>query len=1338
MRAHTLLSKVVVSLCALAATLAVSCVPAGAEVTHKFLSSITEVPAQGPKGEAIAQPGLLNGVNSMTIDGGDLYVAEGLSYTNTTRTDLFDTTTHAFVKQFDLPAPPVEGADTGIAVGHANGSTQVYVGAGERTGGELYDVVVPFDAEGHQIGNPWRGEDTPNGNFRGKLGDTGGGQLEIEGNLADVAVDNDPTSLLGDWAAGDVFVATKSNFAGLFPAVDVIDVLKPEAGGTEKYQTQLTGTCESPGACPGKVMPFKSPRNVVVNPRNGDLLVVDGEESVQEVVDMFRPGPGIDEYEFVGSVTGSPQGAFSHIRSIAVDGGEGSFAEGEFYVVEAGDVYQFDSAGQYVGRFSAQPGSAAIDPSTHDVYLGAPDAEEGQVEIFGPSLLLPDVTTGPVSNLAPEGATLNGTVNPDKAEAGKTTCRFVWGTSESFGHVLPCVAPVAEGESPVPVSADLGGLEPGTTYYYRLQASNDNGTNEGEASQTQHFTTPGPGLLEESAFGISSTSATVAALIDPHGASTTYYFQYGTTTAYGSDTPAAPGDPIGAGESNVEVTRHLQGLSPSTVYHYRVVAVSELEVEPGVTGTSSFDGHDETFTTQASGGSLVLPDGRAWEQVSPVDKHGADIFPLEPKGDVIQSSDAGDSMTYVAFGPTEAAAPGYDAGVQVLSRRGSHDWSSQDLALSHSTATGGTLGGGDFRFFSGDLSLGLAEPAGLAEFSSLAPEVSPPDTEPTLYVRHNTTCGVQPSTCYLPLVTGAPGYADVPSGTVFGYHLVDGTPAVNLNLVGATNDLSHVVFSSTVALTAEPIEEAGLYEWSAGKPPAEELRLITGQAPGRDDSAFPINGRDAVSGDGSRVIFETRAAGSTDPFGHLYQRDLTRGQTVQLDEVQPGASGAGTPGAIFQAASSDGSIVYFTDRQRLTGDSGASGSGNEPDLYECKMHEAAGEEKCDLADVTPETAGQRANVQGAVLGTSEDGAYVYFVATGVLSDQPNSTGQRAVADAPNVYEDHNGAIKLIAVLSSKDKNDWAQEPNLRFVHELERQTTRVSPDGRYLAFMSDQSLTGYDNVDVSSDKPDEEVFLLDAGTDRLTCASCNPSGARPEGVELAGSVNEAASIPGWTPYRNELSLYQSRYLSNSGRLFFNSSDALVPQDINKQQDVYEYEPVSIGDCTASSPNYVASADGCAGLISSGTSKAGSIFMDASDSGDDVFFLTTEKLVGSDVDSAGDVYDAHVCSTEAPCPNALSSPPPCTTADSCRSAPLPQPGIFGSPASATFVGAGNATLRQGPTTTPKSLTRAQKLARALKICHRKTKRKRTACERKARKRYPGKQARKARVTKGGRG
>ena len=129
-------------------------------------------------------------------------------------------------------------------------------------------------------------------------------------------------------------------------------------------------------------------------------------------------------------------------------------------------------------------------------------------------------------------------------------------------------------------------------------------------------------------------------------------------------------------------------------------------------------------------------------------------------------------------------------------------------------------------------------------------------------------------------------------------------------------------------------------------------------------------------------------------------------KTVRLDVPEPGASKKASVAAVqfepeFQVASSDGSKVLFTDTQRLTENAGAETS--EPDLYECEIVEAnAGELECRLSDLTPSSAGEPADVQaggpgrtqGAVVGASGDGSWVYFVADGVLAagaehGQPN-------------------------------------------------------------------------------------------------------------------------------------------------------------------------------------------------------------------------------------------------------------------------------------------------------------------------------------------------------------
>jgi hypothetical protein len=305
--------------------------------------------------------------------------------------------------------------------------------------------------------------------------------------------------------------------------------------------------------------------------------------------------------------------------------------------------------------------------------------------------------------------------------------------------------------------------------------------------------------------------------------------------------------------------------------------------------------------------------------------------------------------------------------------------------------------------------------------------------------------------------------------------------------------------------------------------------------------------------------------------------------------------------------------------------------------------------------------------------------------------------------------------------------------------------------------MSQQDLVGYNTLDSGSGVPDEEVYLYDAMSGRLVCASCNPTGARPIGIEftlgalIEEATNErdegwsegqrfAATISPWAVNAEGGNLYQTRYLSSSGRLFFNSRDALVPQDVNGTWDVYEYEPVGVGNCGVGAAGFSQRTDGCVSLISSGTSAEESVFLDASRGGGDVFFLTTAKLAPQDFDTSVDIYDARECTATSECfPVAAGQPPACSTGDACKPAPTPQPALFGAPSSATFSGAGNivpATPGQKPK--QKSSARARQLSKALKSCKGRPRRRRKECEKKVRARYAAKRSSGSRPTKRGRG
>jgi hypothetical protein len=244
-------------------------------------------------------------------------------------------------------------------------------------------------------------------------------------------------------------------------------------------------------------------------------------------------------------------------------------------------------------------------------------------------------------------------------------------------------------------------------------------------------------------------------------------------------------------------------------------------------------------------------------------------------------------------------------------------------------------------------------------------------------------------------------------------------------------------------------------------------------------------------------------------------------------------------------------------------------------------------------------------------------------------------------------------------------------------------------------------------------------------------------GANEEGLTAGqrlweGSGWVAALLPATTAFNGAPeSAYQGRYLSNEGRLFFNGLGALVPQDVNENWDVYEREPAGLGSCSSASSGFDSNSSGCTELISSGSAPQESAFLDASESGGDVFFATGARLTPADIDANRDIYDAHICSGASPCiAQAPEVPPPCVNESSCRPAPAPQPPIFGPPASATFTGPGNLAQPPAPVVKPKKPTRAELLAKALKTCHKrypKSKQRRGACERQARAKYGAKKA-----------
>ena len=196
----------------------------------------------------------------------------------------------------------------------------------------------------------------------------------------------------------------------------------------------------------------------------------------------------------------------------------------------------------------------------------------------------PTIVTNEASAVTPTSATLNATVNPNGEAVGD--CYFEYGTTESYGSSVPCTSLPGSGESPVAVSAAVGGLSEMTPYHFRIVAINASGTSYGS---DQIFKVR-PTVETQTALSVTATSATLNATVNPNGEAVgDCYFEYGTTESYGSSVPCT--SLPGSGESPVNVSALITGLTTSTTYHFRIVAASP--------GGASY-GNDQTFTTPFS------------------------------------------------------------------------------------------------------------------------------------------------------------------------------------------------------------------------------------------------------------------------------------------------------------------------------------------------------------------------------------------------------------------------------------------------------------------------------------------------------------------------------------------------------------------------------------------------------------------------------------------------------------------------------------------------------------------------------------------------------------------
>ena len=198
--------------------------------------------------------------------------------------------------------------------------------------------------------------------------------------------------------------------------------------------------------------------------------------------------------------------------------------------------------------------------------------------VFAP----PIVTTNPATLIASFSARLNGSLNPNGLP---TTFRFQYGTTTSYGLTTPPQS--RSGNASQNISANISSLMANRVYHFRIKATNTAGTTFGADRTFTTLSAIGPPIVRtDVATNVASHSATLNGLLDPHGLSTSVNFQYGTTTSYGSTTPAQ----THTGNTYRNISANISGLMANRTYHFRIKATNTA-------GSTRFGG-DRTFTTK--------------------------------------------------------------------------------------------------------------------------------------------------------------------------------------------------------------------------------------------------------------------------------------------------------------------------------------------------------------------------------------------------------------------------------------------------------------------------------------------------------------------------------------------------------------------------------------------------------------------------------------------------------------------------------------------------------------------------------------------------------------------
>jgi hypothetical protein len=832
----------------------------------------------------------------------------------------------------------------------------------------------------------------------------------------------------------------------------------------------------------------------------------------------------------------------------------------------------------------------AVNETTHNVYV----TDCGRVDIFGPGVefIVPTVVTDTPS-VQPSTAILRGHVDPDGG--GDTTdCHFEWGLEASYGNTAPCVpaGPIHNADGNTAVSAEISNLEAGTTYHFRLVASNGNGQGAGS---DQEFKPQGPPVIsKEFTSDVNTDGARINGTVAPEGGETTYHFEYGLDTSYGTSVPI-PDASIASTTQKQAVTRVITGLVPGATYHFRVVAKNQSGTTPGTDGTfrtyAPYPGTaDDCSNAQArkqTGAGLLL-DCRSYELASAPYSGGYDVQSdlIPGQSPPVAYPSAPDRLLYsLHYGaiPGVAGNPPNLSLDPYVAERGASGWTTRYVGISASGAPSAEAFGSPLESSSASLS--------------------------TFVFGGEKLC----APCFADGSTGVP-VRNSDGSLVQGMagSLNPGPGAIQAGYIGRalSSDGSHLVFGSTSKFEPDGNSngDVSLYDRNLT---SGTTHVVSKKADGSGTMTGAGIGELDISGNGSRILIGKKvssdAAGNA--YWHLY---MNIGDSAQTVDLMPTA----VAGALYDWMTADGSRVFFSTPDKL----GGGDSDNSADLYEADVAGdgsvtiglvSAGAGGATNSDACNPIPGKKALHWNNVVGASSCDAVGFSGGAGVAANDgtiyflsPEKLDGNGSLNSPNLFVKRPGSVpRLVATIEPDNPAvlDAVSNNEARGSADIQ-----VTPSGEDAVFASRLPLTGYTNLERS------EIFRYDDPANALECVSCAATGAAPTTDSML------------SPF--------GLNISNDGRVFFTSSEQLALRDTNKQRDAYEWE------------------NGVVELISSGSSSTGSGLASVSANGTDAFFFTRQVLAPQDHNGTSmKIYDARVDGGFF----ADVQAPPCQASDECH-------------------------------------------------------------------------------------